>query len=209
MSQKAARAEKAFEEIENTKKNISGEQKALLQAEEKETEALGKQQKLEEQEKNWRARAEEKKDAALYLERWQAAWERIGELENNFRDCQRLAADTERQRRRREEAGEQYGLISRNYEEKNGEYERTRRQFLNAQAGLIAREQLRPGEPCPVCGSLEHPSPCQIEEEHRELSRELLERLEEEAGRLRSAQEQAAGRRPGCPGAAGGKRKKQ
>ena len=192
VSQKAARAEKAFEEIENTKKNISGEQKALLQAEEKETEALGKQQKLEEQEKNWRARAEEKKDAALYLERWQAAWERIGELENNFRDCQRLAADTERQRRRREEAGEQYGLISRNYEEKNGEYERTRRQFLNAQAGLIAREQLRPGEPCPVCGSLEHPSPCQIEEEHRELSRELLERLEEEAGRLRSAQEQAA-----------------
>ena len=144
VSQKAARAEKAFEEIEITKKNISGEQKALLQAEEKETEALGKQQKLEEQEKNWRARAEEKKDAALYLERWQAAWERIGELEDNFRDCQRLAADTERQRRRREEAGEQYGLISRNYEEKNGEYERTRRQFLNAQAGLIAREQLRP-----------------------------------------------------------------
>ena len=118
---------------------------------------------------------------------------RIGELEDNFRDCQRLAADTERQRRRREEAGEQYGLISRNYEEKNGEYERTRRQFLNAPGGdLIAREQLRPGEPCPVCGSLEHPSPCQIEEEHRELSRELLERLEEEAGRLRSAQEQAA-----------------
>ena len=136
VSQKAARAEKAFEEIENTKKAISTEQKALLQAEEKETEALGKQQKLEEQEKNWRARAEEKKDAALYLERWQAAWERIGELEDNFRDCQRLAADTERQRRRREEAGEQYGLISRNYEEKNGEYERTRRQFLNAQAGF-------------------------------------------------------------------------
>ena len=28
--------------------------------------------------------------------------------------------------------------------------------------GLIAREQLRPGVPCPVCGSLEHPNPCEI-----------------------------------------------
>mgnify|MGYP007062593678 CR=1 FL=1 len=50
--------------------------------------------------------------------------------------------------------------------------------FLNTQAGLIAREQLREGKPCPVCGSLEHPHPCQLEEEHRHLTREMLDDME-------------------------------
>ncbi|MDE7094169.1 MAG: hypothetical protein K2O52_04585, partial [Oscillospiraceae bacterium] len=37
-------------------------------------------------------------------------------------------------------------------------YDRLDRQFYLGQAGLLA-EQLQSGEPCPVCGSLEHPKP--------------------------------------------------
>ena len=34
--------------------------------------------------------------------------------------------------------------------------------FLGAQAGLLAHDKLKPGKPCPVCGSCEHPQPVQL-----------------------------------------------
>lgn len=34
--------------------------------------------------------------------------------------------------------------------------------FLSAQAGLLAHDKLKPGKPCPVCGSCEHPQPVQL-----------------------------------------------
>lgn len=34
--------------------------------------------------------------------------------------------------------------------------------WLGSAAGVLARERLRPGEPCPVCGSLAHPSPATV-----------------------------------------------
>ena len=63
---------------------------------------------------------------------------------------------------------------------------------MNAQAGFLAREQLREGKPCPVCGSLDHPSPCRLEEGNGILSREALEELGDAANRLRDGQERAA-----------------
>ncbi len=38
------------------------------------------------------------------------------------------------------------------------EYDRLNRAFLDGQAGVLS-QQLKPGEPCPVCGSVHHPSP--------------------------------------------------
>ena len=43
----------------------------------------------------------------------------------------------------------------------NADYESKNRAFLDEQAGILASE-LRDGEPCPVCGSREHPSPAVI-----------------------------------------------
>ena len=63
---------------------------------------------------------------------------------------------------------------------------------MNAQAGLIAREQLRPGQPCPVCGSTHHPAPCILEAEWEDLTQEAVEELRERADRKRKEQEEAA-----------------
>ena len=44
------------------------------------------------------------------------------------------------------------------------EASRLEQAYLGAQAGLLA-QQLEPGEPCPVCGALEHPHPAEVPEE--------------------------------------------
>ena len=40
--------------------------------------------------------------------------------------------------------------------------------------------ELRPEKPCPVCGSLEHPSPSVVSELHENLTVEILEAKAEE-----------------------------
>ncbi|NLE12791.1 MAG: SMC family ATPase [Clostridiales bacterium] len=60
--------------------------------------------------------------------------------------------------RNREKAARQYESDSALYDKLAAEYSRLDRAFLDAQAGVLA-SSLKAGEPCPVCGSKEHPSP--------------------------------------------------
>ncbi len=86
-----------------------------------------------------------------------------------------------------------YRAASLEFEEKNAVYEQKRKIFLNAQAGFLAQE-LKEGCPCPVCGSTEHPSPCKLEEEHQNLTKEMIEELAFRQNSCGGKQEQAARR---------------
>ena len=77
------------------------------------------------------------------------------------------------------------------YQEKQVRYEREQQVFLNAQAGILA-ESLVSGQPCPVCGSLEHPHPHVLAEAAKPLAREDLERLAAEVAELNNKQQKAA-----------------
>ncbi len=78
------------------------------------------------------------------------------------------------------------------HEEKAAVYREKQTAFLDAQAGFLAREKLRDGQPCPVCGSLHHPSPCRLLPSHETLSREEVEKLSKEEAELREKREKAA-----------------
>ncbi len=58
------------------------------------------------------------------------------------------------------------------------EYNSKRKAYFDNQAGYIAREYLRPGRPCPVCGSKEHPAVCPVPPEHSSLTLDEVNRLE-------------------------------
>ncbi|MBP3459218.1 MAG: SMC family ATPase [Lachnospiraceae bacterium] len=73
------------------------------------------------------------------------------------------------------------------------------RAFLDGQAGVLAAG-LKTGEPCPVCGSLEHPSPAFCREEVPEQSeveeaKELAEACRQEAVRLSEKANEISGQR--------------
>ena len=54
-----------------------------------------------------------------------------------------------------------YLALAKTAAERLQEYDQMQRAFLNAQAGLLAKD-LQAGTPCPVCGSLEHPHPAEL-----------------------------------------------
>lgn len=95
-----------------------------------------------------------------------------------------------------DKALKEYQKLSTECGEKMASYQRMETAFYDAQAGIIAREKLVENMPCPVCGSLEHPSPAKVvdavatkeeldaQKELLELARKEVSDVSERAGRL-------------------------
>ena len=191
-SEKAERALEIFRKMREAADKTADVAKDVRKAEKEAFEARQKFSRLEENEKKWRERTEQLSQSELLLERCRREQQKVSELMSDLNRVRTLSRELEKQQQAAKEAGRTYDAVSKEYEEQNHDYEYKRRLFLNAQAGFIAKEQLRPGQPCPVCGSLEHPRPCRLDEEQQSLSREELEVLKKKINQLRLRQEEAA-----------------
>ena len=112
--------------------------------------------------------------------------ERIKRALEQLESLEREKKDVLLQQKKAEKAMQASEEAHLAFEEKNREYERKHAAFLNAQAGFLAKEQLKKGEPCPVCGSINHPHPCVLEGEAENLTREEIEALAGESAKLQS-----------------------
>ena len=90
--------------------------------------------------------------------------EKLEHKKSNLMTQQKILQDTvhavsewKQKQEQLSEAQKNYACILHDAEIKRDLYERMERAFLDAQAGLLA-QNLQDGMPCPVCGSLEHPS---------------------------------------------------
>ena len=192
VSERVQKSLEIFGKIRQAKEQASLALEECRRTEQEAKDAQKKMQALEENERLWRSQAEALSQAEINHERWQAECAKAEEIGKDITAAKTSAKEVQTQRNTADQAKQAFAEASSIYETRNQEYETRRRIFLNEQAGLIAREQLRPGKPCPVCGSLEHPHPCEIKDEHRDLSREALDAAEQEVGSLRERQEKAA-----------------
>ena len=189
------RVNKAKQVLEKRRKaelelqSLTKKRAALAAAEAK---AAGALQAFEEEEKRAREEEESLRDVPALLERWRTRNEAVKNLLKELADVEKRIRDYEQQSRKEKKAQADYADARDRYLKKNEEYVRVQTLFLDSQAGYLAKFKLRPGEPCPVCGSLSHPNPCELSEEHGELSREMVERLSEEAAALGREQETAS-----------------
>ena len=191
VSEKAGRAMELFAKIDEARFRLEEKQKHLAAAKKAAETVQQEQQKLEMQETGWRAEQEQLGDVAGKLVLWENAGREIADLKAEADSLTAKQREVGRQQKKAEKSRDDYAAAKEEYLRKNADYENRRQIFLDAQAGFLARE-LQPGKPCPVCGSLEHPSPCPWKEEHENISSEVIEALAKEAEELRAKQEKLA-----------------
>lgn len=177
---------KSFAKIAASKQATAEAGKMAEAASRQEKEAAESLNLLEEQEKQWQQQAEKLSDtdsrAAILL----GQQREIRDMAENLKNWQREEENCYRQRQTAENAQTAYIQAQDIYIRENEVYTQASSAFFDAQAGILAKK-LQPGQPCPVCGSVEHPHPHQME--RASLTKEELDVLAQKLQKLQKQRE--------------------
>lgn len=116
------------------------------------------------------------------LASWLEAVEKLDEMHKKGRDVEGQLAEKERQLQSERET---YLKLEKIKEAAKSAYDEADKAYKRGMVGIVASTMLEEGKPCPVCGSLEHPTPAGKEEEVPTEQR--LEELGEESARREKA----------------------
>lgn len=191
IAERVRKAMEAFDSLKQTEKKQAEAEKTVRDAAERAAQQEQKRLEFDEKEQQWRKQLEGlggiTEQQALCAQKEKEAQS----LEENAQEVGRLRDAVKVQQNLARSRAVEYQRVKQAYEGSQRRYETLRQRFLDAQAGILARE-LKPGIPCPVCGALEHPNPCawiEAQEDGEEISRTALETLAQETEKLRQDQE--------------------
>lgn len=191
VSEKAEKARQLFQQIDQAQKKVSEGEQKLQTAQTQEQTCKQVSEELEKTESSLREQAEQLADAGEKLAVCNGQMTEIKGMKEALKALATIYGEIKQYGERENNLKQKYRTVKGNYEKKQEEYQRLRREFLDGQAGFLAAE-LVPGSPCPVCGSTEHPNPCKVKKEHQELSQEIIDDLEKQTDMLRREQETLA-----------------
>ena len=185
------RVEKALDVLKKIGKagdDLKKQEALAKEAEKKDEAAKTAMEDYAKQEQAWRTEADSLSEIAARRERHDAKTEQWKRLFAQKGEVKALSDALAIQKAESEKAKKAYADARDAYIVKNEEYLTKQTAFLDAQAGFLAKEKLKPGKPCPVCGSLDHPHPCELKEGREELTREVLDALTKELNALQNDQ---------------------
>ncbi len=193
ISERVKKALAILDKIRDGKKDVAAKETELLAAEAASLEAQRDLAGLEAQEQEWRRQIQGLEGAEKLLALWEIKNKETDGIAEDVSAAKKLRRSVDSQRKKADKAQQDYIKARQEFVDKNAEFTQKQRAFLDAQAGFLAKEKLRPGEPCPVCGSVEHPHPCALFGEHQDLTREQIDALAKEAADLLGRQQDASG----------------
>ena len=191
ISERVANALAVFKKIKSAEKDLKQKQAKLKRAETSAENAKRALAQFEAQEQEWKKQSEALVNADVLLEQWKLKDAKAKNLQTLWQEDAQECEACQQQKKIAEQAERAYQNARNAFVDKQAEFSRKNIAFLDAQAGYIA-QRLIPGEPCPVCGSPEHPHPCALAEEHTELTRALIDALAKEVSALEAASSRSA-----------------
>lgn len=96
---------------------------------------------------------------------WKAEAKSLSDAEEKKKELDKKKIQIDRAEKLCETAQENLKVSLKALAEAREYYGAVQERFFCEQAGILAKERLIPGQPCPVCGSVEHPSPAVLSED--------------------------------------------
>lgn len=191
ISEKVRKSREILNAIRQKEREITADKRAAENAEKDFAEAETALENQEKQEAEWKKESDKLADTDKMLAGWDAGSQEAESLRQELDAVSDIRDQAGESLAKAKKKLEIYAKTSKEYQKHKDSYEKMRQMFLNEQAGMLAAD-LKPGIPCPVCGSTDHPHPFAGAVDHVDISPEKLQKMAEDVENLRTKQEQAA-----------------